>query len=146
MLRPLILAALVSVPVLTPAIADAQVAAVGEAPPKRIRSVTLNPGQKCPASSGEEIVVCQTLDQPYRIPKGLRDTEPLKAKNQSWVNRASQIDQASRVAGGLPDTCSAIGTGGQTGCNAAIQQQWAAEQRAKRGEAAAAATTPATTP
>ena len=139
MLRPLIIAALVSLPLLVPTVAGAQTAAVREAPPQRIRSVTLNPGQKCPPNSKTEIVVCSTLDQPYRIPKGLRETEPLKATNQSWVNRAAQIDQTSRVAGGLPDTCSPIGSGGQSGCALQQNQQWLAAEKAKRAEADAAA-------
>ena len=139
MLRPLFIAVLVSGPLLASAPVFAQTAADPATPPQRIRSVTLTPGQKCPPNTGDEIVVCSTLEQPYRIPKGLRDTGPVKAANQSWVNRAAAVDQASRVAGGLPDTCSPIGSGGQTGCALQANQQWVAEERAKR---AAETTTP----
>ena len=41
-------------------------------PVKRIRSVIVEPDQKCPPSTGDEIVVCTTVDDPYRIPKALR--------------------------------------------------------------------------
>jgi len=134
MIRPLLFAALVALP----AIAGAQTApaatdgAATGAPPQRVRSVTLGVGQTCPQSSDTEIVICSTLDQPYRIPKQFRDSGPIAAQNQAWGNRAATVDQVSRVAGGLPDTCSAVGSGGQSGCALATNRQWAAERRAKR--------------
>lgn len=132
MLRPLVIAALLAVP----AVAGAQdkQAETGN-PPQRIRSVTVNPGEKCPPSTSNEVVVCSTLEQPYRIPKQFRDSGPVPAQNQSWVNRAATVDQVSRVAGGLPDTCSPVGTGGQSGCALAANRQWAAEKRAERSAA-----------
>lgn len=129
MFRTVVLAALIALP----GMASAQDATAGT-PPQRIRSVTLTGDQQCPKSSGGEIVVCSTLDQPYRIPKSLRDTKPIAAQNQSWVNRAATMDQVSRVAGGLPDTCSAVGTGGQSGCFLARNQAYAAERRAPASE------------
>ena len=96
---------------------------------RRIRSVTLAPGERCPPSTGDEVVVCYNGGNPYRIPPQLRNDQPVAAANQSWVNRASTIDQASRVNGGLPDTCSAVGTGGQSGCAQAYARAWAAEKR-----------------
>jgi len=127
MFRPLVIAALIA----TPGLASAQRGEVeGGNPPQRIRSVTLSSGQKCPSSTAEEIVVCSTLDQPYRIPKQFRDTGPIAAQNQSWVNRTATMDQVGRVAGGLPDTCSPVGTGGQSGCALLRNQQFAAERRA----------------
>ncbi len=137
MFRLTLIAALLA----TPALASAQTApaaqeqgqeqgsATGQ-PPQRIRSVTLGAGQKCPASSTGEIVVCSTLDQPYRIPKELRDDGPIAAQNQSWVNRAATADEVGRVAGGLPDTCSPVGTGGQSGCSQMRARAFAAERRA----------------
>ncbi|WP_419809543.1 hypothetical protein [Sphingomonas sp.] len=101
------------------------------APPQRIRNVQLQHGQPCPpASVPGEVVVCSTLEEPYRIPKALRDDAPVAAANQSWVNRAADIDQTSRVQGGLPDTCSVVGNGGQTGCAQAAARAWAADRRA----------------
>lgn len=126
MLRPLIIAALLVAP--TAAVAQAD----GGRTPQRVRSVTLAKGQKCPpAASPDEVVVCQTLEEPYRIPKPLRDDKPSAAANQSWVNRAAAADQTGRVAGGLPDTCSPVGTGGQSGCAMQQNGQWAAEKRAQ---------------
>ena len=124
MLRFVLAAALVAAPTLA--------AAQSNAPPQRIRSVTITRGQRCPPSQPGEVVVCRTEDEPYRIPAPLRNDGPVAAANQSWVNRAATVDQTSRVAGGLPDTCSPVGTGGQTGCAQAYAQQWAAEKRAAR--------------
>ena len=128
MFRLTVLAALIALPALVSA--QEQAADQGQ-PPQRIRSVTLGAGQKCPASTTGEIVVCSTLEQPYRIPKALRDTGPIAAQNQSWVNRAAAADEVGRVAGGLPDTCSPVGTGGQSGCSLARARAYSAERRAQ---------------
>lgn len=108
-------------------------------PPKRIRDVTIRSGEPCPRSSSDEVVVCRTLEDPYRIPKGLRNDKPIAAANQSWVNRAATMDEVGRVAGGLPDTCSPVGTGGQSGCALQRARAYSAE---KRANAAAASTVP----
>ena len=101
-------------------------------PPKRIRSVTLTtPDQKCPESTGDEVVVCTRIENPYRIPKELRDAGPIPPKRQAWTNRVAADEQTGREAAGLPDTCSPVGTGGQTGCARAAARTYAAEKRAK---------------
>ena len=120
----LILAALLTA---FPAIAVAQ---SGE-PPQRIRNIQLGRGEACPKAAPGEVVVCSTLEEPYRVPKAFRDTGPVPTSRQSWVNRASDIDQTSRVAGGLPNTCSPVGNGGQTGCFSAYGRGWAAERKAR---------------
>jgi len=97
--------------------------------PQRIRSVTLQKGERCPPSTGNEVVVCSTIGEPYRIPAPLRDSGPIPAANQAWANRASAAAENSRVAGGLPDTCSPIGTGGQSGCALMRNREWAAARR-----------------
>ncbi|MFT3978469.1 MAG: hypothetical protein QM688_15365 [Sphingomonas bacterium] len=101
-------------------------------PPQRIRSVTLQGNEKCPASTANEVVVCNRLDpnDQYRVPKELRKPPEVPAKNQSWVNRAQTMDQVGREAGGLPDTCSAVGSGGQTGCAQMNARQWYLERQA----------------
>ncbi|MDQ1156669.1 hypothetical protein QE385_000996 [Sphingomonas sp. SORGH_AS 950] len=133
-------AALIAALLLTPGAALAQQAgqdaqAASGQPPKRVRQVTLTGDQKCPPSTSEEVVVCGRVDEPYRIPKALRDDKPIPAQNQSWVNRAATIDQVGRVAGGIPDTCSPVGTGGQSGCSMTWNRQYSEERRARRAEA-----------
>lgn len=105
-------------------------------PPKRIRSITLTGNERCPTPTNpsEEIVVCARQGEPYRIPKELRDTDPIPAQNQSWVNRAATMDEVGRRAGGLPDTCSPVGTGGQSGCAKLRAEQYAAEKNAAARE------------
>ena len=136
MLRIIAIAALLSLP----AAASAQTApdtdkqAESGQPPARIRNVTINPNEACPASTSDEIVVCSTLVEPYRIPKALRNPPKKDAASQSWVNRAATMDEVGRRAGGLPDTCSPVGSGGQTGCTAMMLQQYAAEKAEKKRE------------
>ena len=100
-------------------------------PPQRIKSVTVSATEKCPESTAEEIIVCNKIDNPYRIPKELRDSGPIPSKNQAWTTRLATDEQTSRAAAGLPDTCSPVGSGGQTGCARAIARQFKADKRAK---------------
>lgn len=116
---------------IAPAATSAQQAETGRAP-DRVRSVTLAPGEKCPPSTANEVVVCGTInpDEQYRVPKELRNKAEVPSQNQSWVNKAAAADQIGRVAGGLPNTCSPVGTGGATGCSIVAGRAWAAERRA----------------
>ena len=101
-------------------------------PPQRIRNIALEGNQPCPkASDPNEVVVCSRIDEPYRIPKPLRDQKPIPAQNQSWVNRAAALDEVGRRAGGLPNSCTNVGAAGSTGCSLAQIKQWAAEKRAR---------------
>jgi hypothetical protein len=106
----------------------------GTAPVQRIRNVQLKPGEACPKGASDEIIVCGTLDDPYRIPKKLRATKP-SAATQSWVNRAATLDEVGRVAGGLPDTCSSVGSGGQTGCTQKLLRDYTAQKLEERRKA-----------
>lgn len=134
MLRLVLAATLLTMPAL--AAAQDKQAETGR-PPERIRDVTVQRGQHCPQSTSSEVVVCHTLEEPYRIPKALRNDGPIPAANQSWVNRAAMIDQVGRVNGGVPDSCSAVGLAGQSGCSLQINQQWAADRRARNADSAA---------
>jgi hypothetical protein len=101
-------------------------------PPQRIRNIALVGNQPCPkATDPTEVVVCSRIEEPYRIPKGLRDKKPIPAQNQSWVNRAAALDEVGRKAGNLPNSCTNIGASGSTGCSLAQIKQWAAEKRAR---------------
>ena len=106
-------------------------------PPRRIRSVAVEADAGCPPATGDEVVVCYRADEPYRIPKRFRRSAEIAAADQSWVNRAAAMDEIGRISGGLPNTCSATGTGGQTGCTQAMIRAWAAERRAMARDAEA---------
>ena len=117
--------------------ADDQSASLGAAskPPQTVRSVTLVGDEKCPKSTGNEIVVCSHIGQgdQYRIPTQFREL-PHPAEQNSWVNRAAVVDQVSREAAGLPNTCSVVGDGGQTGCAMQAFKQYSAEKRQQQRE------------
>lgn len=121
----------------TPAMAQetategSEVAATGT--PQRIRNLMLREGEKCPEPQGDEIIVCGKLDpgEMYRIPKELRE-EPVVAGNNPWTNRVETMMEANRP--GLPNSCSPVGTGGQTGCNQQLIDQWHAARRERRAE------------
>ena len=103
--------------------------------PARQRVVTLLPGDKCPKpSTPDEIVVCAREDEPYRIPKAFRRSAAAPA--QAWGVRAEALDEIGRIAGGLPNTCSVVGSGGQTGCTQAMLHQWYLERQEMKREQA----------
>ena len=135
MLRSLLIPiALLAAPGAALAQAGDAVQAETSTPPQRIRNVQLTGNEQCPKAEGNEVVVCNRInpDEMYRIPKNLRKDPEIAPQNQSWVNRAAVADDVSRRAAGLPNTCSAVGAGGATGCSFAYGQAYAAEKRAAK--------------
>ncbi|MFZ5747317.1 MAG: hypothetical protein ACOY45_06625 [Pseudomonadota bacterium] len=102
--------------------------------PSRIRNVLLYGDEQCPkAQSDDEIVVCaRTGESPYRIPKQFRDQPAEGPVGQAWTRRVEVVEEVNRA--GLPNSCSPIGTGGQTGCTRLQIQQWAQERLDKRAK------------
>ena len=121
MFRWMLVAAFAAAPVM------AQDAPAPQDPPKRIRNVILFGEEKCPAPANpDEIVVCANGgDSPYRIPKRFRQQAYTPASN-AWTNKVELIEDVNRV--GLPNSCSPVGTGGQTGCTRQFIQQWAQDR------------------
>ncbi|USI72051.1 hypothetical protein [Sphingomonas morindae] len=115
-----------------PAVANAQVAGPAEPAPSKTRSVVVYGDDPCPASSGDEIVVCarQPESERYRIPKRFRGQKAAASPaGNSWTNKAVATEGNARAAAGLPNTCSAVGSGGQSGCFMQFMQQQAAIKR-----------------
>ena len=110
--------------------------AAANTPPQRVRSVTVTGTDKCPESTGSEIVVCSRIGEgdKFRIPPKFREL-PHPAANRSWATRARVVDEVGRTSAGLPDTCSVVGSGGQTGCMQQTFQNYAADRRAQQREA-----------
>lgn len=130
MIRPL---ALVALALATPAQADTST------PPQRVVNATVFGDDPCPRGKADEIIVCarQPEAERYRIPKPLRDPPEVPAAAQAWSSRVATIDEVNRT--GLPNSCSPVGAGGQTGCTLDMVRRWKAEQQAKaRADAAAA--------
>ena len=126
---------------LVPLFAAGPVAAEGarNSPPTRVSvSVAVFGNDPCPKGEGDEIVVCARYPESerYRIPKKLRDEKAAAVKEQSWVARSRLIDQAGSE--NRPDSCSAVGSGGQTGCF----QKFMRDARAQKEDDAAATAVP----
>lgn len=136
MLRP-ILAMLVALTAVTPV-----VAASGRrsAPPSARTElhVAVFGNDPCPKGVGDEIVVCARLPESerYRIPKPLRDSKVAR-RDQSWVARVRDLEETGRE--GRPNSCSAVGSGGQTGCFQKFMRDAHAQ---KEADAAAASEVP----
>jgi len=83
---------------------------------ERISTLVVYGDDPCPRSSTDEIVVCarQPENERYRIPKVLREQKKNAARDGSWAGTARVLEYVSRR--GLPDSCSPIGSYGQTGC------------------------------
>ncbi|MET3709447.1 hypothetical protein ABIC65_000127 [Sphingomonas trueperi] len=107
-----------------PAFAQTQDQTTPDGPPKRVRSILLYGDQSCPKPADpDEIVVCSNAgDSPYRIPKRFRDQPKEDAPSTSWSRRMEVVEDFNRA--GMPNSCSPVGSGGQTGCSRQFLQQW----------------------
>jgi hypothetical protein len=102
-------------------------------PPRKVRNATVYGEEPCPkATDPDEIVVCARLgeNERFRIPKRFRDPPNQSTAAGSWAGRAETAMDAARAT--LPNSCSPIGTNGQTGCTQAALRQWFAEKRQKQ--------------
>ncbi|QYE35991.1 hypothetical protein KZX46_08655 [Polymorphobacter sp. PAMC 29334] len=87
----------------------------------------------CPKSTDpDEIIVCSRRpdEDRYRIPPAVRSDAQALAPNVA--NRKLLLGDDAGGAGGGIGSCSAVGPGGGTGCNQAIQDQYRAAR--KRGD------------
>lgn len=126
MLRRPILAAFALALIAGPALA-------ASGPPDRESTILVYGDDPCPSSTDadgeEEIVVCarRPEEERYRIPAPLRQTRPAEV---SWGSRVEALEDASRD--GRPNSCSVVGSYGQTGCTQQMVRQWYAERRLRR--------------
>jgi hypothetical protein len=81
----------------------------------------------CPASSGDEITVCARKDEGerYRIPEDLREN-PNQTSNQAWTERVKAYETVGAFG---TNSCSPVGSGGQTGCLAKLIDNAYAERK-----------------
>jgi hypothetical protein len=125
MLKTIAIAALIAAPLLWAAPAAAQ---------QSSSVLVIYGNDKCPTNrDGEEIIVCQRLDERerFRIPKDLRDAE-VKPQRESWAVR----QQDALTTGGTgTGSCSAVGANGSTGCF--VKQATAARQERRKEKEAA---------
>lgn len=118
-----------------PIAARAQTAGPAELTPDRTRSVIVYGDDPCPTSESNEIVVCarQPESERYRIPKRFRGQKAAASPaSNAWGNKVRSTEAASRAAAGVPNSCSAVGAAGQSGCFEQFQAQAAAARREAR--------------
>jgi hypothetical protein len=99
--------------------------------PERESEVIVYGDDPCPASTSDtDVVVCarRPEEERYRIPAPLRRSS--RPPETSWSSRSEALEDAQRD--GRPDSCSVVGTFGQTGCRQEMLRDWAAERRARR--------------
>ncbi len=112
--------------------------AVADASETKTINIVVYGNDPCPSGKGDEIVVCarEPESERYRIPKRFRGRKVQAAPGNSWNNKVRSTEDASRMAAGLPDTCSAVGSGGQTGCYQRFQTQARLQRQQEKEEAA----------
>ena len=98
--------------------------------PQRSAELVVYGSDPCPKADGEEIVVCHRRpeNERYRIPKSLRDKRRTDTASMAWGQQFQQMEDMTRFT--RPNSCSVVGTGGQTGCLQANLRQWWLERRA----------------
>ncbi len=94
--------------------ASAQGAPAVQPGDEKINQLIIYGNDKCPESSGDEIVVCARMDETarYRIPSSLRG-DPNDPRNQATSERIKSYEY---VAASGTMSCSPSGAGGFTGC------------------------------
>jgi hypothetical protein len=109
--------------------------AEAEEPAPRSSTLVVYGADKCPQSTSDEVVVCarRPEGERYRIPKSLREKERLPG-GIAWGQQVAQMEEATRVT--RPNSCSTVGSGGQTGCFAQSIRQWMSDRAQRRSEAA----------
>jgi hypothetical protein len=123
MFRPLITAALMGI-----AATGSAMAAPVAAPSEKVNMVIIYGEDKCPVSKGDEITVCarKAESERYRIPEPFRDN-PKGPQNEAWSQRVIAYE---RVGATGPQSCSAVGAGGATGCLSQFINNAYAEKKA----------------
>src|SRR3546814_16381852 len=82
--------------------------------PERVETLGVYGEDPCPQEHDGAIVVCarKPESERYRIPKELRKKKEV-AGSQGWGSRVETMESVNRQL--LPNSCSAIGSNGQTG-------------------------------
>lgn len=132
MIRPRSIASAVALAAISVALMPAP--AQAEAP-DRVETLVVYGDDPCPVEEGGGIVVCarKPESERYRIPKDLRDKKEVDG-NQGWASRVQTMEASGRQL--LPNSCTVIGSNGQTGCTQAMLRQWFEERRLAEQEAA----------
>lgn len=88
---------------------------------------------RCPASNGQQIVVCRKHPETdrFRIPKDLRDQEREPQAAGGNVGAVSAVNTTGQT-GVQINSCNSIGAGVNVGCTKQGLDAWKAQQRAQK--------------
>ncbi|NJM49545.1 MAG: hypothetical protein HC843_00455 [Sphingomonadales bacterium] len=101
-----------------------------EAPPERWSFLITYGEERCPLAEEGEIVVCaeRPESERYRIPATVYQKPELPhSGDRSLAAATESLDNIARMA--RPDSCSAVGSNGFTGCQAKALREWFAQRR-----------------
>jgi len=86
----------------------------------------------CPSSNGQAIVVCARKPETerYRIPKALREEETAPM-DTAWMNKLEDVEYIGKSG---PQSCTAEGAGGWSGCMKKILANARAEHEKQKKE------------
>jgi hypothetical protein len=101
-------------------------------PPERESSVIVYGADPCPTPANEnEAIVCarRPEEERFRIPRRIRDRQSTEV---AWGSRVEQLEETGRPM--RPNSCSVVGSFGQSGCMQALIRQWYADRRARAAE------------
>lgn len=88
-------------------------AAAQDALGERVMMVSIPAGEECPAAEDPNtIVVCDEIEDPYRIPSNLRQSR--SPENRSWADRVRANEDVGNFG---PGSCTNIGGGSELGCS-----------------------------
>ena len=115
-----------------PALAQEEPLGQSSQPPQKVSILYTYGDEPCPEPVGDEILVCaqQPESERYRVPKELRgkDGDEAPAGGPAWSQAVEAHDDIARL--NRPNSCSAVGSYGFTGCAAAALRQWFEARRA----------------
>lgn len=103
--------------------------AKAEDPPSKETSVTVYGDDPCPKTTSDEIVICarRPEHERYRIPKEFRKKKEDAPSERSWADRLRSMDDVTAFS--RPNSCSVVGSYGQSGCWDQMLRQWRAQRR-----------------
>ena len=102
-------------------------------PPERTTTAVVFGEEKCPeAEDPDEIVVCgkRPESERYRIPKEFREDKDKRPDEVAWGSRIGLLEDAARA--NIPNSCSPVGSYGQTGCRQQMIDAWYQERAARQ--------------
>lgn len=104
----------------------------GDPPPDREISLVVYGNDACPPPRDEdEVVVCarRPEEERYRIPPALRHSDDRRTE-VAWGTANAQLEQEQAYT--RPNSCSPVGSFGQSGCAQQMINQWYADRAARR--------------